>query len=300
MDKQQQQQQQKSDLVAKEENHRKLHEFTWAEKYQPKALKDFICHRQIAEKVTAGDVNHVVIEGIPGIGKRTMALALLRETLGLDILETKEEVLALNLESLPKKGLTPRIQIRVGRSAKHIEVDLSESGKGGYATEVALLLIKKTHHALTKNPPLQHNLVNPKAIVFYQAEKIDKNGQSKIRSFLENSEGHYKVILCSSHIFKLQILKPLCRVIYLPLPSNKEIVEVLNFIAKQEDIELPHTLAQNIADKSEHCLQQAIRSFEATWMTDYPFKEGQTIMTGWEDELAIMAKSIIEEQSPNV
>ncbi|XWS62168.1 hypothetical protein CRYUN_Cryun07bG0187900 [Craigia yunnanensis] len=280
------------------------HEFTWADKYRPKALKDFICNKEIVEKVetivTAGDVNHLVIEGVPGIGKRTMALALLREYFGVDILETREEVLALDLESVPKRGLTSSIQIRVKASAKHIEVNLSESEKRGYATEVALLLIKETHNALTKQSSLQHNLVNAKAIVFYQAEKISKNAHPQIRSFLENSEGRYKVIFCCSDFSKFQILKRLCGVIRLPPPPNKDIVGVLNFIAKQEDIELPHTLAQNIAENSEHCLRQAIRSFEATWLAYHPFKEGQSIMTGWEDELAIMAKSIIEEQNLNV
>ncbi|XP_022717692.1 replication factor C subunit 3-like [Durio zibethinus] len=291
---------QSQDLVAKEDNSKKQHEFTWAEKYQPKALKDFICHREIAEKVTAGDVNHFVIEGLPGIGKRTMALALLREHFGVDILETREEVLALDLESEHKRGPTSSIQIRVQASAKHIEINLSEPEKREYATEVALLVIKETQNALTKKPSMQHNLVNAKAIVFYQAEKISKNAQPQILKFLENSEGQYKVIFCCSEICKLQILKPVCRVIHLAPPPNKEIVGVLNFIAKQEDIELPHALAQTIAENSKHCLRQAIRSFEATWLADYPFKEGQSILTGWEDELAIMAKSIIEEQSLNV
>ncbi|EOY23966.1 ATPase family associated with various cellular activities (AAA) [Theobroma cacao] len=282
----------------------KQRKFTWAKKYQPKALKDFICHREIAEKVetlvTVGDAKHVIIDGFPGIGKRTMALALLRENFGLDILETREQVQALDLESVLKRGLTSSIQITVQASAKHIEVDLSESDIRGYATEVALLIIKETHNALTKQPPLQHNLENAKAIVFHQAEKLSKNAQPQIRRFLENSKGQYKVIFCCSDICKLQILTPLCRVIHLPPPPNKEIVGVLNFIAKQEDIELPHTLAQTIAENSNHCLRQAIRSLEATWLADYPFNEGQSIMTGWEDELAIMAKSIIEEQSLNM
>lgn len=38
-------------------------------------------------QVTVGDAKHVIIDGFPGIGKRTMALALLRENFGLDILE---------------------------------------------------------------------------------------------------------------------------------------------------------------------------------------------------------------------
>ncbi|KAL4332213.1 hypothetical protein GQ457_07G011720 [Hibiscus cannabinus] len=295
-----------------EENPKKQHEFTWAEKYQPKALKDFICHREIAQNVeslltlrhyvmgfviiiiwmilqaAAGDDNHLIIEGLPGTGKRTMALALLREKFGLDI-----------LQSVLQKGVTVTIEIRVQVSAKHIEVNLCESDMKGYATEVALLLIKETHKALKMQLYLQNNHVYAKAIVFHQAEKISKNAHPQIQSILENW-GQLNVIFCCSGVDKLQVLKPNCRVIHLPPPPNMEIVGVLNFIAKQEGIELSQQLAKTMAENSTHCLRQAIRSFEATWLAGYPFKEGQSIMSGWEDEISIIAKSIIEEQSPNM
>ncbi|KAJ7003638.1 hypothetical protein NC653_008751 [Populus alba x Populus x berolinensis] len=82
--------------VAKGERPEVGHTFSWAEKYQPKALKDFICHREKAEsnRSTAcnGHYNHCLFEGPPGVGKRTMALAMLRECAGMDINETKEEI----------------------------------------------------------------------------------------------------------------------------------------------------------------------------------------------------------------
>lgn len=74
-------------------------------------------------------------------------------------------ILCFMLKSVLKRGLTSSIQITVQASAKHIEVDLSESDIRGYATEVALLIIKETHNALTKQPPLQHNLENAKGAV---------------------------------------------------------------------------------------------------------------------------------------
>ncbi|GMI63894.1 EMBRYO DEFECTIVE 251, EMBRYO DEFECTIVE 2775, replication factor C 5, replication factor C 3 [Hibiscus trionum] len=284
---------------SKEENSKKQHEFSWADKYQPKALKDFICHREIAQNVAAGDDNHFIIEGLPGIGKRTMALALLTKKFGLDILETREEVLALDLECVLEKGVTMIIEVRVQVSAKHIEVNLCESDMKGYATDVALLLIMEIHKALKMQLSLQNNHVYAKAIVFHQAEKISKNAQPQIQSLLETS-GQLNVIFCCSEVGKLQVLKPICRAIHLPPPPNREIVGVLNFIAKQEGIELPQALSKTMAENSTHCLRQAIRSFEATWLTGYPFEEGQSIMSGWEDEISTMAKSIIEEQSPNV
>ncbi|KAJ6943026.1 hypothetical protein NC652_008732 [Populus alba x Populus x berolinensis] len=199
--------------VAKGERPEVGHTFSWAEKYQPKALKDFICHREKAEsnRSTAcnGHYNHCIFEGPPGAGKRTMAPAMLRECAGMDINETKEEI----------RELDPTYR------------------------------------------------------------------------------GHCKVIFFCYDISRLHDLSPLCMVIPLLPPSDEQIVEVLHFIAKKQDIELPDQLANSIAEKSKRCLQQAIRSFEATWHSNYPFKEDQLVLTGWEKEIADIASSIIEEQS---
>ncbi|GLT91231.1 hypothetical protein SLE2022_091290 [Rubroshorea leprosula] len=77
-------------------------EFNWAVKYQPKTLKDFICHKDIAQKLETlmrnGEGDHFIAEGPPGVGKRTLALAMLRENFGVDILETRLEFKTFNME----------------------------------------------------------------------------------------------------------------------------------------------------------------------------------------------------------
>ncbi|URD77808.1 hypothetical protein MUK42_03531 [Musa troglodytarum] len=77
-----------------------------------------------------------------------------------------------------------------------------------------------------------------------------------------------------------------------------KIIEVLEFIARQESIDLPHHMARRFAETSKHNLRQAIRSFEASWNSNYSLKENQDILTGWEDDIASIAKSIVDEQSP--
>ncbi|KAK6919850.1 hypothetical protein RJ641_015754 [Dillenia turbinata] len=63
-------------------------DFVWADKYGPTALKDFICHHgkaiQLQSLVDMGDCTHIIFEGPPGVGKRTMIRALLREVFGPD------------------------------------------------------------------------------------------------------------------------------------------------------------------------------------------------------------------------
>ncbi|GLT73976.1 hypothetical protein SLA2020_458010 [Shorea laevis] len=78
-------------------------EFNWPVKYQPKTLKDFICHKKdIAQMLETlmrnGEGDHFIIEGPPRVGKRTLALAMLREKLGVDILETRLEFKTFNMK----------------------------------------------------------------------------------------------------------------------------------------------------------------------------------------------------------
>ncbi|GLT73975.1 hypothetical protein SLA2020_458000 [Shorea laevis] len=163
---------------------------------------------------------------------------------------------------------------------------------------MVMMLIEEVETGLVKEQSLLQHQVNVKAIIFHKAENISKHTQLHIRSFLKNCGGHYVVIFCCYDIRKLQNLCPLGRVIELHPPPDAEITGALNFIAKEEDIQLPHQSAQTMAQKSKNCLQQAIHSFEATWWSGFPFKEDQLIVTGWEDEFASMAESIIQEQSP--
>lgn len=38
--------------------------------------------------------------------------------------------------------------------------------------------------------------------------------------------------------------------------------------------------------------------FQISSTCSYPFKQDQVILTGWEDDIANIAKNIVEEQSP--
>lgn len=68
-------------------------QFIWADKYRPLRLKDFLCNRKAALELEAvvrsfhekgEDCGHFIFEGNPGVGKKTMIRALLREAFGTD------------------------------------------------------------------------------------------------------------------------------------------------------------------------------------------------------------------------
>ncbi|KAF5732807.1 hypothetical protein HS088_TW17G00340 [Tripterygium wilfordii] len=270
-------------------------EFVWADKYRPKTLKDFICNRDKAFHLQGlargADCGHFIFEGPPGVGKRTMIWAMLVEAYGLDRVKTREEYKAFDL----KGEAIGSIRVHLKKSSKHVEVNLSDLK--GYEKHVIVELIKERHGRIS-NKTLQSKSDSCRAIILYEADKLSSDALLYMRWVLERYKGFNKIFFCCSDVSKLQPIKNLCTVVQLFPPSKEEIVEVLEYIAKQEGIDLPLQLAEKFADNSKNNLRQAIRSFEASWQKSYPFVEHQQILTGWEDDIATIAKDIVAEQSP--
>ncbi|XP_058085454.1 replication factor C subunit 3-like isoform X2 [Magnolia sinica] len=268
-----------------------VEKFTWANKYRPMTLKKFICNRDKAEllqnMVAEGECSHLIFEGCPGVGKKTMIWAFLREAFGPNKLETREELKKFELKGEAEAS----IEVNVRISSKHVEINLSELR--GHEKHVIVSLIEESNVTTTE---CDHT--NCRVIVLYQADRLSTDAQHYIRWIMERYKGCNKILFCCSDISRLQPIRPICTHIHLLPPSKEEIVEVLEYIAEQEGVELPHHLAERIAENSKQNLRQAIRSFEATRQLDYPFKEDQVIWTGWEEDIANIAKNIIDEQSP--
>ncbi|CAK9140452.1 unnamed protein product [Ilex paraguariensis] len=254
-------------------------QFVWADKYRPEALIDFLCHRDKALELRtlakAEDCGNFISGGPAGVGKRTMIWAMLRKVFGSDkieVLQAREEC----REFVLKGEAVSSIHVNLKESSKHVEVNLSELK--GYEKYVIVELINKTHN-MVSDKVLQCNPDNCRAIVLYEADKLSTDALLYIRWLLERYKGCNKLLFCCTDVYKLQPIKS-CTVVQLLPPSNDEIVEVLNFIAKQEGINLPHQIAMKIANNSMNNLRQAIRSFEATWQFNPSLKEDQEIMTG--------------------
>ncbi|KAJ0053354.1 hypothetical protein Pint_03453 [Pistacia integerrima] len=299
--------------VAKINEYKEEERVNWAKKHQPQALKDFICHKEKAEilrtLVTTEKSCHYIIEGPPGVGKRTMARALLREDIGPEISEAREEFKLFHLKNALQKWPVTHLQLKVVISSQHIEVNLDDLK--GYEADVVIELFQEIQAGLVPQERLQGDQANYggnstmgsnqiphvcRAITLIKAEKLPKDSQLHIQSFLETFKGHCKVIFCCHDVSQLQQLSSVCKIIQLLPPSEKEIIEVLDFIAEQEDIELPLQLAKLMAEKSRNCLQQAIRSFEATWQSKL-FIVRQKLITLFEHNLSpdFIFTTLVEE-----
>ncbi|PIN10365.1 Replication factor C, subunit RFC3 [Handroanthus impetiginosus] len=277
--------------------------YTWADKYRPFWLRDFLCNRTIALGLQSmvsnwhdrvGECHHFIFEGNRGVGKRTMIWALLREAFGQDKVQAREECQKFNLKGEAVRSILVNLLV----SPRHVEINLSELK--GYEKHVIVELVKEKTQILS-DTPLDCNEENCKAIILYGAEKLSSDTLPYIKWMLEKFKGCNKVFFCCSDATKLQAIKPICTHVQLLEPSIEEILEVLAFIAKKEGIQLPHRLANKIANNSKNNLRQAIRSFEATWHFNgcsASLTEDQDIKTGWEDKIANIARNVLEEQSP--
>ncbi|KAL8119420.1 hypothetical protein AgCh_016805 [Apium graveolens] len=84
-----------SDATEQSDTDEKRKSFTWADNYRPYTLTDFLCNRETALELKSAANSeqccHYIFEGKPGVGKRTMIWALLREAFGADKVQSRKE-----------------------------------------------------------------------------------------------------------------------------------------------------------------------------------------------------------------
>ncbi|XP_034576489.2 replication factor C subunit 5 [Setaria viridis] len=265
--------------------------FVWADKYRPNVLSEFICNRAVADElhqlVIAHHCGHFIFEGQPAVGKRSMVLALIRDAFGPHGLKIEEQTKRFELKGEIRKHIDVRVKI----SGHHVEVSLADLH--GYEKYVITNLLSES----IPSPNLVCDHTNCRVVVIHDADKLSSDLQHYIGWFLGRYAGCNKIIFCCSDASNLEAVKHLCKVVTLQPPSFDEIIKVLEYIAAQESIDLPRDLARRITVSASNNLRQAIRSFEATWKANYPFIDGQVILTGWEEDISNVARNIIEEPS---
>ncbi|XP_027357023.1 uncharacterized protein LOC113866343 [Abrus precatorius] len=274
----------------------KVYLYTWAAKYQPFNLVDFICNRDKALYLKAlvkdgCGCKHFIFEGPPNVGKRSMIRAMLREVFGADRVQVTQECKDFNL----KGEMVDHLQVPVKKSLHHVEVNLSETK--GYEKHVIVQLFKETY-GITINNSLPCSSDNCQAIVLCEAEKLSLESLLYIKWLLEKYKGCNKVFFCCSDESKLEPVKPLCTTVRLSPPSCQEIVKMLEYIGIEEGIKLSRDLVKKITLRSNNNLRQAIRSLEATCRNKDSLKDDDLILTGWEEDIFSIAHKITEEQSP--
>ena len=154
----------------------------WVDKYRPRNLDDFIYNLDIIQKlkklsIKSSDLPHLIIEGVSGVGKKSLAMAFIKECIdqfglnGDDIFKTQNLPISLKY---PNK----KIELNIQKSLFHY--NLNPSDYGIYDRHIVQDFLKSQfrYKSLTGFPY--------KNVIIRNAENLSLDAQQSLRRTLEN------------------------------------------------------------------------------------------------------------------
>uniref|UniRef100_A0ACD5YUC3 Uncharacterized protein n=1 Tax=Avena sativa TaxID=4498 RepID=A0ACD5YUC3_AVESA len=267
----------------------------WADKYRPRTLSGFTCHReqiqQLKQLVSPDFCPHIILKGPPGSGKRSLCRAILTEIFGDSSLNVSHY-----LKSCTGQGsASVPILVPLSSSDHHVELDMRYQSKNARYALTALANEIPNKHKTTAIAPRK----NFKVIVLYDVDKVSENNQRLIKWIIDSSSDACKIIMtCKDEPNLLDSIISRCKIISISMPNAREIVEILTYISKRENFDLPASFAATIATQSRQNMREAILALEACKTNNYPFVAGQAIPVGWENVLQELAADILDDPSP--
>lgn len=266
----------------------------WVDKYRPFTLDKFDYHKelskQLADLVAQGDFPHLLVYGPPGAGKKSRIYALLRELYGPGVEKLKVEYRTFKVRSTS-------VEVTIVSSLYHLELNPSDAGYRDSA------IVQEVIKEIAQSHPIDASTQRQfKVIVLHEVDRLSKQAQQALRRTMEKYTSACRLILCATTTCRLmEPLRSRCLAIRIPAPSNEEILSVLKAICKKESISLPEEFAQKIVAMGDRNLRRCILALEASKVQCYPFqKDQQPQIPDWEEYIAILARDILKEQSPQM
>lgn len=202
----------------------------WVEKYRPKNLNEIVDLRDIVDSLKAfmkkpKTMPHLLLAGIPGTGKTTVALCIARELFG-----DKWRTFTLELNASDERGIdTVRDRIK----------DFSRYSRAAFG-DVPFALI-----------------------ILDESDQMTGPAQTALRRIMETSSRTSRFILICNYSAK--IIEPIqsrCAIFRFSKIDKQAMVEQLECIAKKENVTLSPKAAEMIVDYSEGDLRHAINSLQ--------------------------------------
>jgi len=264
----------------------------WVDKYRPKKLEQLHYHKDLTTMlqkiVSSGDFPHLLFYGPPGAGKHTRIISLLQEVFGNGVHKVKVEQKSFKVTK------TKSIEIQLLSSSYHIEINPQEAGI--YDRVIVQDVIKDlaSSHTINKS---EHGF---KVVFLKEVDMLTRTAQAGLRRTMEKYMATCRLILCCENMSKvIDPLRSRCLAVRVPAPAEKEVLEVLNYVADQEGIKLPPKLAERIAKASDRNLRKALLMFETCFVDQQRLKPDQRVKSSaWEMFIDEIACLIIQEQSP--
>jgi len=202
----------------------------WVEKYRPKNLEEIVDLHDVVESLKAflrspKTMPHLLLAGLPGTGKTTVALCIARELFG-----SSWKTFTLELNASDERGIqTVRERIK----------DFSRYSRTGFG-DVPFVLI-----------------------ILDESDQMTGPAQTALRRIMETSSRTCRFILICNYSGK--IIEPIqsrCAIFRFSKLDKKAMVEHLKNIANQENINLSVEAAERIVEYSDGDLRHAINALQ--------------------------------------
>ena len=211
----------------------------WVEKYRPKTLDEVVGLHDIVESLKAFMKNpktmpHLMLAGVPGTGKTTIALAIAHELYG-----DNWRSFTLELNASDERGIdTVRERIK----------DFSRYSRTGFGGNIPFALI-----------------------ILDECDQMTGPAQTALRRIMEiGSRTSRFILICNQSSKIIEPIQSRCAVFRFSRVDRQAMKEHLQYIAQKEHVTLTPEAADNIVDFAEGDLRHAINALQ----TASAYKEG--------------------------
>lgn len=229
----------------------------WVDKYRPKTLDEYIFNLPAINKLkklanNSADLPHLIIEGVSGIGKKSVTMSFIRECVdqyglnGSSVYKTQNYDISLKY---PNKSIDLNIQ------KSHYHYNLNPSDYGIYDRHIVqdFLKMQFQYKAMT-NFPYQ-------TVIIRNSENLSLDAQQSLRRTLENYIKNCRFIFVVNSEKQgnlIPALKSRCIRIKMSSPTQEEALAVVTNILDHENLKVHEEVIFNLYKKCHGNLTKAI------------------------------------------